>query len=1198
VTFEDILQQTIEILQHRGRVSYRALKRQFALDDAYLDDLKAELLYAYPQVVDEDGRGLTWPAATAASSTAPAPSSPSASHESVREPRAYTPPHLAEKILTSRTALEGERKQVTVLFTDVSGFTSISEKLDPEDVHQLMNRAFELILGEVHRYEGTINQFLGDGVMALFGAPIAHEDHAQRAVHAALGMQRVLQGYGAELQRTRGITFRVRMGLNTGLVVVGSIGDNLRMDYTAVGDTTNLASRMVHLAESGHVVIAEDTHRAVSGYFVTRPLGERAIKGKAEPVNAYEVVRARGLRTRLEVGAERGLTPFVGREQELALLQERWAEARAGRGQGVFLMGEAGIGKSRLLLEFQRRLADEPVTWLTGRCISYGKEMAYLPIIDLVKHNFQVEEGDDDTTISAKIERGMEALGAELQPAIPHIKYLLSVPPGDDAVLSLDAQQRRLKLFEALRAMMLRGGQRRPLVLVVEDLHWIDKTSEEVLLHLADSITAARVLLLVTYRPGYENPFGERTYTTRIGLRTLSDHDSLRLAAGMLAMSEFPPELHDLIVRKAEGNPFFLEEMLTSLLEVGALRQRDSRYVLTKPLSEIYVPDTIQDVIMARIDRLEEAPKRALQLASVIGREFTVRLLERISDVQAQLDRFLQDLKLLEFIYERSFYPELAYMFKHALTHDVAYNSLLVQRRKELHRLIAMAIEALYAERLPESYEMLAYHYERGEVWEKALEYLVKAGQKAQQVYANQEARDHYNRALDMCERLGEAVEPTTRMTIYAGKGEVHFLLSEFRASIEAHQGLLEVARQRGDRPQEAEALHQIGLGCFWAHEFEKALEFSHRAQALASELGNHTILAATLFVIHWVHAVTGKLDQATHCAEEALQVSRMAGEKGWEGFNLFGLGELSNWHGAYAQALQFLEQSLSIGHAHNLQLLLMCSAWMKALAKCGHGDYAEALAALQDVLALSERLGDKVWKCRSLNTLGWVYGEIYNLEAASRYNQEGAEASYKVGEPEIIRNAEINLGDDYLLLGDLEQAQRYLEKVYQDTQQHGKWGEEWMKWRYSQHLYHSLGELWLTKGDAAQALECAEECLKLAAPTMSRKNLVKGWRLKGQALLAQGQGEQAEAALARALTLAREIGNPPQLWKTYQALGALYEWQANLGRAQAAYQSAIDVIDEVAERLQDQELQRTFLAARPVQEIRERLTQVGGGRP
>src|SRR5262249_21657973 len=328
VTFEEILQQTIEILQHRGRDSYRALKRQFALDDAYLDDLKAELLYAYPHVADEHGCVLTWPAEPSPSSTPPALSSPVASHSSGREPRAYTAEHLVEKILTSRTALEGERKQVTVLFADVSGFTAISEKLDPEEVHQLMTRAFELMLGEVHRYEGTINQFLGDGVMALFGAPIAHEDHTQRAVRAALGMQRVLQGYGAELQRTQGITFRVRLGLNTGLVVVASIGDNLRMDYTAVGDTTNLAARMLSLAAPGQIVIAEDTHRVVSGYFVTRPLDARAIKGKAAPINAYEVVRARGLRTRLEVGAERGLTPFVGREPELTILQERWADAR------------------------------------------------------------------------------------------------------------------------------------------------------------------------------------------------------------------------------------------------------------------------------------------------------------------------------------------------------------------------------------------------------------------------------------------------------------------------------------------------------------------------------------------------------------------------------------------------------------------------------------------------------------------------------------------------------------------------------------------------------------------------------------------------------------------------------------------------------------------------------------------------------
>ena len=1056
-----------------------------------------------------------------------------------------------------------------------------------------MNRAFELMLGEVHRYEGTINQFLGDGVMALFGAPIAHEDHAQRAVHAALGMQRVLQGYGAELQRTQGIAFRVRLGLNTGLVVVASIGDNLRMDYTAVGDTTNLAARMLNLAEPGQIVLAEDTYRVVSGYFVTQPLGAQTIKGKAAPVSAYEVIRARGPRTRLEVGAERGLTPFVGREHELTLLQERWAEAKAGRGQVILLMGEAGIGKSRLLLEFQRRLEGEPVTWLTGRCISYGQEMAYLPIIDLLKHNFQIEEGDDDATVSAKIERGMEVLGEELQPAIPHVKYLLSVPPGDDTVLRMDAQQRRLKLFEALRAMTLQGAQRRPLVLVVEDLHWIDKTSEEVLLHLADSIPTARVLLLMTYRPGYQNPFGERTYTTRIGLRTLSDHDSLRLAAGMLAISEFPPELRDLIVRKAEGNPFFLEEVFKSLLEVGALQQRDGRYMLTKPIAEIYVPTTIQDVIMARIDRLEEVPKKALQLASVIGREFTVRLLERISDMHARLEGFLQELKVLEFIYERSFYPELAYMFKHALTHDVAYNSLLMQRRKELHQLIAMAIEELYAERLPESYEVLAYHYEHGEVWEKALEYLVKAGHKAQQAYANREAREHYSRALHVCERLGAAVEPSTLLTLYAGQGAVHVLLSEFRLAAEAYQRMLAAARQLGDRAREAEALAQIGFAFFWAHEFEQALDYAEQAKTLARAIGAKSSLATSLWVIGKVPMVLGKFDEAAPYFVEALEISREAGDRVQEGYSLFDLGLLHSWKGEYEQGLQLEEQGIRFGHAHNLALVLIWNVWAKGLTCCGKGAYDEAVVSLQEALKWSEQLGDQFFKCRILNTLGWVYGELYDLEQAIRYNHEAAEASYTTGEPEHTRYAEINLGNNYLLLGDHEQAERYLKKVYREVQQPGTWGDEWMKWRYTQYLYHSLGELWLTKGNAAQALAFAEECLKLAEPTVSRKNLVKGWRLKGQALLAQGQGEQAEAALSQALTVAQEIGNPPQLWKTYQALGELYERQADLERARAAYRSAMEVIERVAARLQNQELRRTFLDTRPVQELRTRLTEM-----
>jgi len=421
----------------------------------------------------------------------------------------------------------------------------------------------------------------------------------------------------------------------------------------------------------------------------------------------------------------------------------------------------------------------------------------------------------------------------------------------------------------------------------------------------------------------------------------------------------------------------------------------------------------------------------------------------------------------------------------------------------------------------------------------------------------------------------------------------VHLLLSEFHASIEAHQSLLEVARQRGDHNKEVETLYQIGCGFLRAHELEQALEFSHQAQALALEIGNQHILAASLFVIAFVHAVTGKLDEATHGLEEALRVSRVAGEKGREGFNLNLLGQLHNWKGEYEQALRVQEQGFAIGHAHDLQFTLLWNLYGRSLTHGGRGEYAAALVALQEALALSDRLGEKLYKCRILNTLGWVHGELYNLEAAIRYNREGVETSYTIGDPEMIRNAEINLGDDYLLLGELEQAQHYLEKVYRATQQRGQWGEEWMKWRYSQHLYHSLGELWLIKGDAVQALEFAEECLKLAEPTLSRKNLVKGWRLKGQALLAQRQGEAAEEGLSRALTVAQEIGNPPQLWKTYQALGALYEWQADLEHARATYRSAIEVVEGVAARLQNQERRRTFLLARPVQERRARLTEM-----
>ena len=669
--FYAVLDEVLELLQRHKRVTYRALRRQFGLDDAYLEDLKAEIIEARQLAVDQDGTMLVWCGDLAS------PPPPAAAPISVqnRAPLTYTPRHLAEKILTSRSALEGERKQVTVLFADVAGFTTLAEQLDPEVVHDIINRCFEGITAEIHRFEGTINQYTGDGVMALFGAPLAHEDSPRRAVHAALGIQRAIRDVAHALQAERGLSLQMRIGINTGLVVVGKIGDDLRMDYTAVGDTTNLAARLQQMAPPGSVMISAATHQHVAGFFETRDLGETPVKGRA-PAHAFEVLRSRGRRTRFDVAVERGLTPLVGRERELSTLYERFREAKAGRGQVVGIAGEAGMGKSRLVLEFRRALAQagEAVTWLEGHCISFGQASPFLPLIELLRENFQIDEFDGEPEIIAKVEHGMRRMG-ELEAYIPAIRYLLSVDPGDPALAAMEGAARRRHLFAAVRALSLRGAQLRPLVLVVEDLHWIDTSSEEFLTFLLDAVVGVPLLLLVTYRIGYTPPFGSRSFYTTLTLHSFSEAETLALAGYILGMAQFPAELQTALMEKAEGVPLFIEEVTRTLLDLGVLQREDGTYRLVKNLSEVSVPDTIQGIIMARLDRLGEDGKRTVQLASVIGRQFLVRLLARVAGLSERLAGLLRELQALEIIYEQGLVPEPAYIFKHAVIQDVAYNT-------------------------------------------------------------------------------------------------------------------------------------------------------------------------------------------------------------------------------------------------------------------------------------------------------------------------------------------------------------------------------------------------------------------------------------------------------------------------------------------------------------------------------------------
>lgn len=1018
-------------------------------------------------------------------------------------PGSYTPRHLADKILTSRSALEGERKQVTVLFADVSGFTSLSEGLDPEDVHAVMTRAFELMMTVVHRYEGTVNQFLGDGIMALFGAPIAHEDHGQRAVHAALGISREMERYRDELHRERGITFQVRQGVNTGLVVVGSIGSDLRMDYTAVGDTTNVANRLQQAADPGRVLISETTHRLVGGYFHARPLGGLSVKGKAEPVAAWDVIGAREARTRLEVEADRGLTPFVDREHELRLLFEGFEKARAGRGQVVFLVGEPGIGKSRLLLEFRRRLGAE-ATWLEGHALSFGRAMAFHPLIDLLKRNFRVEEGDSEKSIIDKIDRGVLRLGDDLRPILPYVRFLLSVDPGDSAVLSMDPKKRRGEIFNAGRRLMIRAAEVRPQVIVLEDAHSMDQAMEEYLGFLADGIPAGRILLILTYRTGYRHPLGDRTYHTRIGLTALSPDDAVVMVQSMLAVESLPDEVKALIIRKAEGNPFFVEEVIKALRDAGILRVAGSRDVLGKPLDAALVPDTIQDVIMARIDRLDEAPKKALQLASVIGREFPRRLLDRLWDLPDGIEESVRQLKAVELIYEKSV-PEPTYRFSHALTHEVAYNSLLVQRRRELHRLIGRVIEDLYADRLAEHYEVLAHHFARGGDRVKAIEYATKAGAKAARAYANREALALYEQAL----ALAGPDDRPARADLLKNLATVTQYLGDADASFGHAESAVELYEQLGDKGN-AVAMH-LHIQMLYTWQWDGAREdmgLKHLEAAAALVENEPDSVEKGLVYQRTGHGYLHRSQPVTtlEWAQKAVNMfARLRVPMGTS------LGTALAYHGRVDEGVAYSQRNwepvrkaaipvVMAIMGHELSLVLALARDVTRAAEWG-----ERIAP--EVVKASPVFAGMLWR-----PLAWVYGLSGDVEKGEKTCQaiERIEAETRLG---CIYEDAAGLGFLYLRRGEWDKARSYLDRAVELY-------EERSNLSALNGCRLVLGSLHLEMGDLAPA-----ESLLRRSAEMARDGgnvLVELWALPllCEAYLKTGEAERADACLERGFGL------------------------------------------------------------------------------
>jgi class 3 adenylate cyclase/tetratricopeptide (TPR) repeat protein len=1019
---------------------------------------------------------------------------PGPERERFASPQAYTPAHLAERILRDRSALAGERKQVTVLFADVSGFTSLSERLDPEEVHALINRAFELMLAEIHRYEGTVNQFLGDGLMALFGAPIAHEDHAQRAAHAALGLQQALSRYRDELLAGRSIDFRLRLGLNTGLVVVGAIGDNLRMDYTAVGDTTNTAARMQQLAEPGRIVVAEATQRLIGPYFDTRALGAIPVKGKSQPVAAYELSGARAAVSRLEARAARGLSPFLGRDDALATLERAWAQARSGRGQAVFVVGEPGMGKSRLLLEFRQRLGDA-ATWVEGDCISFGQSIPFLPIVAMLKQNFGIEDQDGEPEIIAKIHRRVEFLGGEAASVEALLRYLLAVDPGDPGVAAMDPVQRRARIVAAIQRLTAAGSHRRAVVLVVEDAHWIDSASEDCLKSLAESLPGMAVLLIVTYRPVYQQPFGDRTYYWRIGLQPVDEQDAVRIVRATLGVGELPRELAVAIAGKAEGNPFFLEEIGRTLVETGAVRAESGRLVLARAASTITVPDTVQDVIAARLDRLAEPQKRTVQTASVIGREFALALLRRVSDLQDTLEQSLGELKRIELIYEKGGFSDLEYVFKHALTQDVAYASLLQAERRRLHALIGAAIEEVYAGRLEDRAEELAYHFTRGEVWAKVVHYARLAAERAAGLCVDDKAIEFYETTLDALRRLPETAETARagvdiRLAMRAPlwrSGRLDPLFERFKEA--------EALATRSGETGRLDAIYSFLVQYHWAKgEQEQAIEYGRRCVDTGKAREDVALHVTGLFYVAHACDALGQFSQVLQHAREIIAL--LAGPRETERFGLSGLPycgacalgaesliELGDPDGA----LELIERGERVADAANHLYSRMPLAIARGHFLLERGQIAEAIAALEPAVTTCREKNFVGQLMRALTPLGHAYAREGRPAQGVPLLKEAIALQEKAGAFVHRGYWTHTLAVIYLHAGRLDDAQATALDALGFAEGHGERAvEAWIR--------YTLGEIATRRGDrqaGAEHFDAAQEI----AEELSMRPLVERCR-------------------------------------------------------------------------------------------------------
>lgn len=987
-------------------------------------------------------------------------------------PGAYTPRHLAEKILTTRSAIEGERKQVTVLFADVAGFTAMSTRLDPEELHAIMDGCFQHVMEAVHRYEGTVNQFTGDGVMALFGAPIAHEDHAVRAVAAALEMQRALAVYAAELRRTRGLEFGLRIGLNTGPVVVGKIGDDLRMDYTAQGETVNLAARVQQAGGAGTVSISEATHRPASRYFVTEDRGELQLKGFDRPVRVFAVTGERARRARFDVAVERGLTLLAGRERELNFLFDCFERVRGGRGQVVSVVGDAGVGKSRLVYELRRNLAGADCGLLGAGCLPHGEAAPFRLVVAFLRASLAIEEGERESAQVEKVESRVAQLDGALSWAVPYFKLLLALPAPELDAHGLDAGQRKRRTLEAVKALVFRASNDRPQVLLVEDLQWIDKSSEEALRSLVDAIAERRVLLVCTHRTGYVPSWHDRTFHQRLALEPLSAAESACVAERLLPAAEWV-SLRDLVIARAQGNPFFIEEL------AGYLRDRGGDAKQAEEAIERGLPETITDLLAARIDRLREPLKRTLQHASVLGREFPLRLLEAMTSPGEDVRGGVAELVALELIQEKEIFPEPRLSFTQPLIRDVAYRGLLLRSRAELHGLAGAALERLYGGRVDEVLQDLARHYAQSGNHRKALHYLRRAGDRAASLFAYEEAAASYAQALALADAHGEL--GGERAPLLDRLGDAAFARGQIQAALE-HWSTALVAVSGGEARAVADLHRKIGVARWAAGQTDRAL--AELEQGLAALGANRDDLSAARLYqeLGRIHFRLGDNRQATEWAGKALGLGERldAPDVVSHAHNTLGvaLARGGDLEGGAATVQKSLETALAHGlgtlacRAYtNLAVMYTtldhrrsaeyCRAglelarrigdqlqqsWLYCAMAGGHctlsGDYDEGVKAAQAAIELDRRLGQRSHLPIPIIILAQIYQCRGDHALSAEHYREALALAEAIGEPQLLFPCYDGLATLAIEAGDDVEAERWLARSH-ELQEAAGWSSE-----------------------------------------------------------------------------------------------------------------------------------------------------------